>query len=454
MSVLTVAITLIVAGVVVVTLLQLFVNRPDIVAGLILGLQILGVAVDPEYLPALSAGEMSVYLADVVFAVVALAACVRVLATKRLIGAQVAILLAGLFTAIAVYRGISIVGLQQAVNEARPSFYFLTGVAYFMTVVDDNRMIERIGRIFLAAAGLLSVVVVILWIASLSGSPVPKPLATPAEFGGFRVIGAGQAMIIAFALLMALPRMSDPKVAHPLGRLRYLAFLLLPISVLVQHRTVWVALAVGLLILAARRHSNARSRALGLIGATALVVLTLGLLLRDQNNALTESLGRSTDTHTFEWRYVGWIDLLEGRQAPEGLDILIGTPYGLGYEREVLGIQEDVSPHNYYLETYLRHGLIGLGALLLAFGLSVAALVRLTPRTTPLGLGTSDVLLALMATQLLYLFTYGPSPDQGIIAGIIIGGATTANLMTRRSSVLPASQWAGQFSHDRPHVQA
>ena len=168
-------------------------------------------------------------------------------------------------------------------------------------------------------------------------------------------------MIIAVALLMALPRMSGSKAAHPLGRLRYLAFLFLPVVVLLQHRTVWVALAVGLLILAVRRHSNARRRALGLLGATALVVLTLGLLLSGQNDALTESLGRSTDTHTFEWRYEGWIDLLEGRQAPEGLDILIGTPYGLGYEREVLGIRQDLSPHNYYLETYLRHGLIGLG---------------------------------------------------------------------------------------------
>ena len=343
MSVLSVMIALIVTAVVVVTLLQVFVNRPDIVAGSILGLQILDIAVDPKYMPAISAGDMSVYPADVVFAIVALAACVRVLATKRLFGAQVAILVTGLVTAIAVYRGISILGLQQAVNEARPSLYFLSGVAYFMTVVDDNRMVERIGRIFLAAAGLLSALVVILWIASLSGSPVPKPLATPVEFGGFRVIGAGQTMIIAVALLIALPRMGGSKAAHPMGRLRYLAFLFLPVLVLLQHRTVWVALAVGLLILAVRRHSNARSRALGLLGATALVVLTLGLLLSGQNDALTESFGRSTDTHTFEWRYEGWIDLLEGRQAPEGLDILIGTPYGLGYEREVLGIRQDLS---------------------------------------------------------------------------------------------------------------
>ena len=84
----------------------------------------------------------------------------------------------------------------------------------------------------------------------------------------------------------------------------------------------------------------------------------------------------------------------------------------------------------------------------------MAALVKLTPRTIHLGLGNADLLLALMATQLLFMFTYAPSPDQGIITGIIIGASATANFIRRRSSVLPARKWTGGSAQDRPRVGA
>jgi O-antigen ligase len=322
--------------------------------------------------------------------------------------------------------------MESAVNEARPSFYFLSAASYFMTIVDENRLVDSISRVFLIAAGTLSLLVAVLWMASLSGSSVPRPLATPVEFGGFRVIGASHTMILTQALLIALPGGFLSRTAHPIGRLRHLALVLLPVALLLQHRTVWVSMAVGILVLVIRKRSTSRRSIVVLIGAVAALSLTVALVFGVQDNKLTESFERSGDTHTLEWRYEGWVELLAGRDAPQGIDVIIGTPYGLGYERQVMGTQVDLSPHNYYLETYLRQGVIGLSALVVAYALAATALSRSAQPQVSRGLTDPDVLLALVAAQVVFLITYTPSPDLGASAGIIVGAAATSTLATER----------------------
>lgn len=427
-SIVTVSLALFVGAIALVLLLEVVANRPVLVAGLILGLQIMDIAVDAEYIPSLDLGGTSIYLADVLFGIVALSAITRLFGTKKLVGAQFAVLIAGLLTAFSVFRGVTEAGLGPAVNEARPSFYFFSGVSYFMTIGGQERVIERISRLFLIAAGALSLLIVILWATTLTGGSPPTPLATPLE-SGFRVIGAGRTMILTQAILIALPGVAISRSFHPMGRLRYLAFGLLPVAVLLQHRTVWVGTAAGLLFLAIRGKSSGRSAIIGLVGVSALSVLAMALLMTGDSNPLTESLRRSsTDTHTLEWRYEGWVELLEGRDAPQGTAVLIGTPYGSGYDRIIEGRQVDVNPHNYYVETYLRQGFIGLGALIIAYGFAISILRKQPARVRSVGLANTDALLALAVTQLLFFFTYRPSPDLGAVAGIIIGAAAAIKL--------------------------
>jgi hypothetical protein len=418
-----VVVGLIAGAVGLVRLLETLARRPVFVAGLILAMQLVIVGIDPDLvpIPPISVGGASIYLRDVVFGLVGLAAFVRLLGMKRLSPAQIGIVVAGLLAALAVFRGITEVGVQQAVNEVRPSFYFLSGVFYFMTVIGEKSLLYRIGRLYLIAAGVLCLLVISLWITTLSGAPAPKPLATPHSPGDFRVIGAGFTLILAQGLLISLSGITGSRFAPPLGYLRFLPFLLLAVVILLQHRTLWVAAPLGLLVLAFRQRSTAKKGMVRIIGLAGGTILVLGLVFAGPENRLTISLEKRTDTHTFEWRYEGWVELLEGREAPQGTEVFIGAPYGEGYEREVFGAEEDVSPHNYYLESYLRHGLIGLGGLLIAYALAVGHLAKQRLGRGEGGLADPDVLLALAATQLIFFFTYAPSVEQGILAGLIVG---------------------------------
>lgn len=430
MTLISVAAVLVIAAVALVLLLEVVASGPVLVVALLLGLEILDTAVN---LPFVHVGSVSVYLGDALFALVTLAAFARLLGTSKLVGAQVAIIVAGLLACLAVLRGIAVVGLEPAVNEARPSFYFLAGVCYFMTVRAEPPVFDRISRLFLISAGILSLLVVSLWTVTLSGSPVPTPLITPVELGSFRVIGAGQAMLLTEALLIAIPGITGKARVNPLGQLRYLAFVIFPILILLQHRTVWVATAAGLFVLMVRQGSTARSGVIRLVGAAALVLLMAGLLFAGgSDNPLTQSFRGSANTHTLDWRYEGWVVLLNGANAPQGMEVFIGAPYGEGYARTVFGIPESVAPHNYYVEAYLRHGLVGLGALLLAYGFAISALARRDRQANSYGLANPDVLLALATSQLVFFLTYGPSLDQSAIAGLIVGAAASAKLTRPR----------------------
>ena len=431
MNQILVLVALVVGAACLVRLVEGLARRPDITAGLILLLQLIEVGVDKAYVPVppISVSGASIYVADVAFGLVALAAFVRLLGIERLTVAHIGIIVAGGLAVFAVLRGATEMDIQQAANEFRGSFYFLSGTAYFMTVIGDRSMIARIQKLFLATAGLICCLVLVLWATTLSGGLAPKPFASPLFPGDSRVIGAGFTLILAQALLITLPELTHRFTRR--GWMYYLPFLLFPVIVLLQHRTIWVALPFGLLVLGLRRPPSERGGIFKLLGFAAVTMVVIWLIMGGPESRLNRELEARTDTHTFEWRYEGWIELIEGPRAPQGTETLIGAPYGSGYEREVMEIEEFVAPHNYYVESYLRHGLLGVVALLFAYGVAITKLVRREEDRGTGGLKDPDVLLAIATLQLVFFVTYGPSLEQGILTGLILG---TAALSPRKEA--------------------
>lgn len=92
---------------------------------------------------------------------------------------------------------------------------------------------------------------------------------------------------------------------------------------------------------------------------------------------------------------------------------LIGEPFGSGWDSG-----REVSPHNYYIQTLLRTGLLGLAALLAVFGRTLVQLRRAMYRES--GGIYHALLFAMMVTQLVYYLPYGVHPEHGIILGIAI----------------------------------
>ncbi|WP_367322983.1 O-antigen ligase family protein [Streptomyces sp. HUAS ZL42] len=306
-------------------------------------------------------------------------------------------------TACALMRGFGLFGVQTAGNEARTSFVQLLCVAFFVAAIPPGRNLLRVvSLIWVPAACVLSLAALLWWlnvgIGSNSDSIMVDGVLTNA-----RPVNAAEALIIGQAALMLL-------CGHGFARGRALAWPLLLVVVLTQHRTVWLATGVMVTgwLVCRRRQSGSRAAALAVLGSVSVLsLLAVSLGAADQ---VTSSLAASSeDDTTLMWRMEGWHALvahLDG--VPEWL---LGQPFGSGYDRVVDGTLVTVSPHDYYLEVLLRLGLLGLAAILVLY----ARAWREAGADREHGL----LLRLLICSQLVYMITYSLSPEQAVIVGLL-----------------------------------
>jgi O-antigen ligase len=100
---------------------------------------------------------------------------------------------------------------------------------------------------------------------------------------------------------------------------------------------------------------------------------------------------------------------------------LIGNPFGTGWERTVLtsdGVQQlrDETPHNFYVQTLLRGGGIGILTFLTLYFMLLCKLfyrAKIDREVRPILL----CLIVLLTTQLIYYIPYGFDYVQAIFLG-------------------------------------
>ena len=189
---------------------------------------------------------------------------------------------------------------------------------------------------------------------------------------------------------------------------------------LLQHRTVWVVTTlVGVYVLT-RERALTRQALVGMV-AGVVVFSALSFTVFDAGDGpIGDQLASSaTETGTFEWRVAGWAALIDA-SGPEGpTEQLLGAPFGGGWERVLDGNVVDVSPHNMYLETYLRTGAIGLLLLLGLYAVTLRRLVREPPPAALTGYwGSGHILGGLLVGQMIYYVTYTPNAAQALLLGL------------------------------------
>jgi hypothetical protein len=405
------------AAVAATVIIEVVARTPMFVAILVLGLSALGTFLDPELVPRLTVGAFTIFLADAVFALIAGAAFVRLIGVPRLRPGLVGLVVLVALVLWSLGRG-ALVDIEAAVTEFRLPFYFLAGTAYFATVTPDPPLLRRLSLAFVAAAAVVLVAAAIHWLALWAGTPQPSFMAPPYE-PNFRVVGADRALVLAQALVVVLG-LWRYRVTSATG-LRWLAGLFLVAVFVLQHRTVWVTLVAAVVVALARnRGTAARIAVPAVLGSAVAALFAFGLFTGGAAPSLAESLGtQSTNTDTFFWRVEGWEALLEDQGGSAG-DVLAGTPYGEGYRRTVAGQLVTVSPHNHYLATYLRNGLVGVLALLCVYGYGLVRLARASPTSGGAGFGDPDTMLVLLVTQLVFFIAYAPGLEQGIVLGLAL----------------------------------
>ncbi|GGI05404.1 O-antigen ligase family protein [Egicoccus halophilus] len=394
-------------------LTETVVRRTDVGVLLALGL---GLFLEASALDlSVNAGPVRIGPNDLLFVVLATAAIARLLRSRSQSLAQRLLILLSVLVVWAVGRGAGDFGTAAAINEARKWFVFVAAALYVSTVELRRDLLDRLGWIWIGTALGFGALTMLRWAGNAAG----VYSGVFGSDGSLRVIPAADTLFVLQAALLAFPLLLDRRRRV----LRWTAPVLLVLVVVLQHRTVWVAGLAGVLYLLYRERTLA-TRALGALAAGGVVFLLLStLVLGGGSDELSEQLqGSAQSTATFEWRVEGWVALI--RSGPQGAaEVATGQPFGAGWTRTVEdGRVVDVSPHNFYVEAYLRVGIIGLAVLLGLYGLALRATVSRTPSLGAHDAGASllkpSVVHVLLCTQLLFYIPYSPDAAQAVLFGL------------------------------------
>lgn len=424
MTTLLLGLALLVVGGLGIALLELLLRRADVAAALVF-VSVLLDAVFGNRMPALVLpGGVQVYVTDVVSGLILGAAMLRLLRRRDFDRYHRWLLLLGVLLLVSLVRGVAAFGMQASLADFR-QYLFFGGVAlYFASFPVSVRLYDRIGRIWLAMTIPMMLLVCLRWLAVFAGVDLGVPASKYGADAAVRVIDGPFTFFLAHAFVLTIPAWTWMRRERDRW-LRWVSVLLLLFCLVLNRRTVWLAIVVGVAVLMLRdRRLGRRALVLVALGGvlTAVAFVWLGGLQEGSEPVVRSGSGN------LSWRVQGWSDVVTAwSRSPT--DWAIGQPVGSGFTREIEGTETNVHPHNFYIEVLIRTGVAGLVALIaLTVGLLRA------PWRTPArdaGLLGPGVIPALLAMQIIWFLTWVPGTEQGLVTGLAI--AVAAALPSRRA---------------------
>jgi O-Antigen ligase len=407
---------LLVVGGLGIALLELLLRRADVAAALVFG-SVVVQAYFVDRVPALGLpGGVQVYVTDVVSGLLLGAAMLRLLRRRNFDRCHRWLLLLGVLLLVSLVRGVAAFGMQASVADFR-QYLFFGGVAlYFASFPVSIRLYDRIGRIWLAMTIPMMLLVCARWLAVFAGVDLGVPAEKYGADAAIRVIDGPFNFFLAHAFVLSVPVWLRGQQER---WIRWTSVLLLLFCLVLNRRTVWLAIVVGVAVLMLRdRRLGRRALVLVALGGvlTAVAFVWLGGLQESSEPVVQSGSGN------LSWRVQGWSELVTAwSRSPT--EWAIGQPVGSGFARKVEGVETNTQygPHDFYIEILLRTGFVGLVALVaLTVGL-LRALWHTPSRDT--GLLGPGVLPALLAMQIVWYLTWPPGNEQGLVTGLAIAVA-------------------------------
>jgi hypothetical protein len=368
-----------------------------------------------DRVPALALpGGVQVYLTDMVASLILGAAVLRLLRTPRFDRFQRWLLLLGVLLLVSLLRGVAAFGMQASIADFREYLFFGGVAVYFATFPPAVGLYDRIGRIWLAMTIPMMLLVCARWLAVFAGIDLGVPAEKYGADAAIRVIDGPFNFFLAHAFVLSVPVWLRGQQER---WIRWTSVLLLLFCLVLNRRTVWLAIVVGVAVLMLRdRRLGRRALVLVALGGvmTAVAFVWLGGLQEGSEPVVQSGSGN------LSWRVQGWTELVTAwSRSPT--EWAIGQPVGSGFARQVEGVETNVHPHNFYIEMMIRTGVVGLIALIvLTVGL-LRALWHTPTRDT--GLLGPGVLPALLAMQIVWYLTWVPGSEQGLVTGLAIAVA-------------------------------
>lgn len=371
---------------------------------------------------------MYIYPTDLVFAFLALAALSRLFFAGDFPGRSLPWLLFGAVLAASFALGLAQFG-KAAGTDFRNYFYVWICALYFMSFPVDPARTESVIRVWLVFAGLLLGLACFRGIAEFSGMSIAATWRDSSEAAEFRVLPSGAALYLVDTLLI----LTYALTARAAKRWVWIAVPVLLVAILVlQHRSVWVAAAAGIAAMYVVFPGRVRLKlARPIVAAVAVVVVvSVSLTAYGRLDTLTYKVRESATTAadlargTGGGRLYGWHQLL---LQLEPVQYVIGKPFGSGYERyEFPNVRWKAiwDPHNFYLQTLLRGGAIGLALLLMTYVVTLRRLLRQKDESGRLELPPGLVVVMLI-TQMFFILAYRMPYEQAVWLGLAVGMAAS-----------------------------
>jgi hypothetical protein len=404
--------------------LEVLLRWPEAGVALVLGATVMQAALlEQEPSLTLPVG-ISVKFHDVIFALLLTAGIARFLRFRRLTPLQRVLMLLGFMLLLSLIRGILVFG-QHSVSEFRLFSPLISTAIYFSSFPPSTVRNDRIGKIWLALTMPIVVLICLRWAQNFGGVNLGVPMEKFGTDAVLRVVNGPYGFFIGTSVMLTVPYWQQRDERS--RKLRWIGWLLLLVVVLLDRRTVWITLLVGVAVVLLRNRKLGH-RAISMVTAAGIVAVGVFVALQESGaetaGGIRPEITSPLMTDTLTWRTEGWSTLLEGWSA-NPVNWVIGERFGSGFARDVGGnlVASTTDPHNFYITTLLRTGVVGMLAfIVLAVGL-LRALWRQDSATT-VGLFAPSIFPALLVTQLVWFVTWSPGNEVGIIIGLALASAT------------------------------
>jgi O-Antigen ligase len=371
---------------------------------------------------------ISLYYTDFALVFIFFVALLRVLFSKNRPELNGTWVLCGLVALFSLLSGIATFGSTAGV-QARPYFYFFAATLYPMTFAIDAKKLRHFFNVIAWLAVLLLCITAYRWVVYYT--PIRELLPPEGNYnsdGPIRVIRSQETLILAQVLVAGVFFM---QAAGAKGFLiaRGLSPLLLAAVLVLQHRSVWVAAAAGVLssLFVSRLRGGS---AVGQVVLLSFIALTtaLPLVVSDDLSGVSSQITNSAGAALSEKGSAGervdsWKEIIKIWASAGPKSIALGQSFGSDttrFVRDEAGSVRKLSytAHNMYVQTLSNMGLIGLGSYLWVAAYVVMGLYRIC--ASPDGTTADQVLFVFVLMQLVYYIPYGTDYFQGMIFGIAL----------------------------------
>ncbi|WP_157466506.1 hypothetical protein [Edaphobacter aggregans] len=330
--------------------------------------------------------------------------------------------------AFSLIRGMLLFGVVAASNEGRSYIGELLSLLYFATIPTDEGTIKKFVKAYLIFGCVLVGIAILHYLGLNVGSSYEALVDSVGDIDKNRAVPAAAAMAIALCFIFSVGWITHQRSPRFFA---YLPVVFGGMVVLLQHRTIWVALLICALSTPfVDRAMAGRLIPIGILAG--ILAFFMAIWVYGTNSSATEQFeDSSTNLGTWGYRVDTWDGVLFDDDATI-LSILAGKPVGtptLHFDA-YLGSYVEMPAHSEYIFLYQRVGVFGLTLFLIFLLRPVSLLCTQRFRHSSLLFpSSSSWCLASIA-----IFVYGVTYNFNANAIPFIGVATALLLSPEHSS--------------------